>query len=204
VPRLPLRAPDHPAPHGFSQVGLERRREHRPRRRHQALGQPPEPLRHLLLAVAGAQEALDECAGRGGRQAGHRLAQHARHLPDRLLAEAGVQEQPCGARHLQILLTEDPLLRPGLGKACAAPDPQHQLFGDASSLLHLVRGVATAEQPLHLQQHEAVLGHRLRKLRLGEPLLYEMHQQPPPGVALVSLQVAKQSIRIEVHGRHPR
>ena len=89
-------APDHAPAHGVAQVGLIGGHEHRVHGGGELLGQLGKTRGHVVLGVARLQERLHEHArGRRG-QAGHRLAEHAGHLADGLLAQSGLEVQPGG------------------------------------------------------------------------------------------------------------
>ena len=143
----------------------------------QLLGQRREAQGDVVLGIARLQEGLHERARRRGRQARHRLAEHAGHLADRALAQPGLDETPRGLGHGDVLLAVHARVGPGVRKAEHPPQASEHLGREPGALLHLGRRSASAQDPLDGEQGQAILGHRGAQLLETEALLRQMLEQ---------------------------
>ena len=107
LPGLALGPSEHAAADGLAQVPVENRHQHWSERRGQLLGERRESQRHVLLGVAALEERVGEDRRDRRGEPRHALAEDSRDLRDRLLAEAGVEEQFDRLRGLDLLGGED-------------------------------------------------------------------------------------------------
>ena len=205
---LALAGPHRHLAHHGAQVRAQGVAEARLQERHQLSALLAVAGRQVVLGVARAQERRAERGGQGGRQVGHALAQHARHLEDALVRDARLPDHVHVHGRLHVRGVVGAVVRRPARAPERAVHPLEEVEVEPRSLGHLLRGealVAVRQGPLHGQQDELVLGHSAPQLLLRHAGRAQLREQRLARLALLlGGHALEQVTRVGVvgHGAH--